>query len=78
MSDHNDDNIDDNSVDLALIDYMLSLTPTQRLETLEQALRFEERLAAARVGLVGSDPRTELTTRFGLEYTRSVIRLPYQ
>jgi hypothetical protein len=78
MSNRTDDNVDENGVDLTLIDYMLSLTPMQRLETLEHALHFEERLAAARVKLVGFDPRAELKARFGLEYTQSVTCMPHQ
>jgi hypothetical protein len=62
-------------VDLALIDYTLSLTPTQRLETLGRAIQMEERIAEARVRLVGHDPRVALEERFGLEYMRHVIRL---
>lgn len=67
---------DENGVNLTLIDYMLSLTPTQRLETLEEALRFERAVADARIELVGWDPRAALEARFGLNYMPFVIRPP--
>jgi hypothetical protein len=51
---------DANGVDLTLIDYMLSLTPTQRLEHLDELQRFDEVLTHARVKFYGSDPRLDL------------------
>ena len=51
---------DENGVDLTLIDYMLSLTPTQRLEALEQMMRLDEALTEARVKLYGFDPRADI------------------
>jgi hypothetical protein len=56
---------DENGVDLTLIDYMLSLTPTQRLETLEQFLAFDDMLTAARVKHYGFDPRADLEAERG-------------
>lgn len=48
---------DENGVDLSLIDYMLSLTPTQRLEALEKEMADDDALTRARVKFYGSDPR---------------------
>jgi hypothetical protein len=56
---------DENGVDLTLIDYMLSLTPTQRLEKLEQLMAFDDMLTAARVKHYGFDPRVDLEAERG-------------
>jgi hypothetical protein len=51
---------DEHGIDVSLIDYMLSLTPTQRLEALEQLMGFADALAKARVRLYGEDTGTAL------------------
>jgi hypothetical protein len=48
---------DENGVDLTLIDHMLSLTPTQRLEALERWLEFDKVLRQASIKFYGYDPR---------------------
>ncbi len=40
---------DENGIDLTLIDHMLSLTPTERLETLKQSWAFHKILDDARL-----------------------------
>jgi hypothetical protein len=56
---------DENGIDLTLIDHMLSLTPTQRLEALEQMMAWDDELTRARVNFYGSDPRTALEAELG-------------
>jgi hypothetical protein len=56
---------DENGVDLTLIDYMLSLTPTQRLEALEQLMQFDDALTRARIRHYGFDPRADLEAQQG-------------
>ena len=56
---------DENGVDLTLIDYMLSLTPTQRLEALERFMEFDDELTRARIKLYGEDPRAALDAERG-------------
>jgi hypothetical protein len=56
---------DENGVDLSLIDYMLSLTPTQRLESLEQFMAFDDLLTQARIKHYGFDPRVDRETERG-------------
>jgi hypothetical protein len=56
---------DENGIDLSLIDHMLSLTPAQRLEALEQELAFDDMLTEASVKLYGSDPRAAVEAEFG-------------
>lgn len=56
---------DENGIDLAMIDQMLALTPTQRLEALEQFMANDDALTRARIGFYGSDPRTALEAEDG-------------
>ncbi|MEA2734724.1 MAG: hypothetical protein QOE14_1175 [Humisphaera sp.] len=56
---------DENGIDLTLIDYMLSLTPTQRLKALEQLMAFDDVLTEARVKFYGFDPRADLEAEQG-------------
>ena len=56
---------DENGIDLTLIDYMLSLTPTQRLEKLEQLMQFDDALTEARIKLYGFDPRADIEAELG-------------
>ncbi len=52
---------DENGIDLTLIDQMLSLTPTERLQTLKQSWEFDRILAQARISYYGSDPTLDET-----------------
>ena len=56
---------DENGIDLTLIDYMLSLTPMQRLETLQRLMRSDAALSEARVRFYGRDPRADIEAEFG-------------
>ena len=56
---------DENGIDLTLIDYMLSLTPTQRLEKLEQLMQFDDALTEARIKRYGFDPRVDIEAELG-------------
>jgi hypothetical protein len=56
---------DENGIDLSLIDQMLSLTPTQRLESLDRWLAFAALLHKASVKYYGFDPRTAVEAGFG-------------
>ena len=56
---------DENGVDLPQIDYMLSLTPAQRLESLDRLREFDKLLTAARVKRYGFDPGADLEAELG-------------
>jgi len=56
---------DENGVDLTQIDYMLSLTPTQRLEAMQRLAESEAALTEARVKFYGRDPRADIEAGFG-------------
>lgn len=51
---------DENGIDVTLIDQKLSLTPTQRLEALEEFMALVDFLSEVRVRHYGPDPRTPL------------------
>jgi hypothetical protein len=56
---------DESGVDLTLIDHMLSLTPTERIEALEQTLELERALREASIKLYGYDARTAVEAEYG-------------
>ena len=56
---------DENGIDLSLIDQMLSLTPTERLESLDQWLAFDAFLHKASIKFYGFDPRTAVEAELG-------------
>jgi hypothetical protein len=56
---------DENGVDLPQVDYMLSLTPAQRLESLDRLREFDKLLTAARVKRYGFDPGADLEAELG-------------
>jgi hypothetical protein len=56
---------DEYGVDLTLIDEMLALTPTERLEALEQAMEADDALGEAGRKFYGFDPRDVVEAEFG-------------
>jgi hypothetical protein len=56
---------DENGIDLTLIDEMLRLTPSQRIDALMEAMKLDQVLTEARVKFYGSDPRTAVEAELG-------------
>jgi hypothetical protein len=55
---------DENGIDLPQIDQMLARTPTERLESLEREMEYDDALTEARVKHYGSDPRVAVEAEF--------------
>ena len=56
---------DEDGFDISQIDYMLSLTPAQRLKMLERWVDFDKAITDARIKHYGFDPRDVIEAESG-------------